>query len=248
MRMIGGSMAGPSSIALSANHLLSILPQDELAVLELELEHVPLAFGLVLQEWEQPISHLWFPCRGVASILSRMADGASVEVATVGREGVVGLSAVLGVRRLANSVFVQIPGDGFRLSVERYVELQDRLPTFRKVLLRYAAALVTQIAQGSACNRLHEIEARCARWLLMTHDRVDGDSFLLTHEFLAQMLGVTRPSVTIAAGILQRAGLITYARGEVSILDRKRLEQASCECYAIITEEFRQLLQPDQVA
>jgi CRP-like cAMP-binding protein len=237
-------MPGSSSGPLSANLLLSILPQDELAVLEPELEHVALPFEQVLQEWEQPLSHLWFPCTGVGSILSLMADGASVEVATVGREGMVGVSVVLGASRLAHTVFVQVPGEGFRIPVERYAQLQRRLPVFERVLLRYAAALVTQIAQGSACNRLHDIEARCARWLLMTHDRVEGDSFRLTHEFLGQMLGVTRPTVTIAAGTLQRAGLISYVRGQVSILDRPRLEQAACECYAIIADEFRQLLQP----
>lgn len=228
---------------ISANHLLTALPEAELALLEAELERVPLPFQEVLQGWEQPLTHLWFPCTGVGSMLSRMADGSSVEVATVGREGMVGLSAVLGARQLAQTVFMQIPGAGYRLPVERYAALSARLPSFERVLLRYAATLVTQIAQGSACNRLHALEVRCARWLLMTRDRVDSDSFPLTHEFLAQMLGVTRPSVTIAAGILQKAGLITYARGEVTIIDRPRLEDACCECYGIITGEFRQLLQ-----
>lgn len=225
----------------SANHLLSALPEGELALLEPELERVPLTFQRVLQEWEQPLTHLWFPCSGVASMVSRMADGTSVEVVTIRREGVVGLSTILGASRLAQSIFVQIAGEGFRLPAERYSELASRLPVLGRLMLRYAATLVTQIAQGSACNRLHEIEARCARWLLMSHDRVNGDSFRLTHEFLAQMLGVTRPSVTIAAGILQKAGLITYARGEIAILDRRRLEEASCECYEIITGEFRHL-------
>jgi CRP-like cAMP-binding protein len=241
-------MLKPDPAASCENRLLSILPAHELAELEPALEHVQLAFQQVLHEWEQPVSHLWFPCRGVGSIVSTMADGSSVEVATVGREGMVGLSAVLGARHLAQRVFVQVPGDSFRLPVERYAELQAKLPVLGRVLLRYAAALVTQIAQGSACNRLHEIEARCARWLLMTHDRVDGDSFRMTHEFLAQMLGVTRPSVTIAAGFLQRAGMIHYSRGEVSILDRARLEEASCECYGVITGEFRRLLTPDRAA
>ena len=154
----------------------------------------------------------------------------------------VGLSEVLGADRLAQLVFFQVPGEGFRIPVERYRELSDRLPALRRLMLRYAASLVTQIAQGSACNRLHDIEARCARWLLMTHDRVDGDIFILTHEFLAQMLGVTRPSVTIAAGILQKAGLISYVRGEMEILDRARLEEASCECYGIIVREFEHLV------
>ena len=126
--------------------------------------------------------------------------------------------------------------------MERYRALADRLPVLARTMLRYAAALVTQISQGSACNRLHPIEERCARWLLLTHDRVDGDRFTLTHEFLAQMLGVTRPSVRIAAGILQKAGLIRYSRGDVDILDRERLEGAACECYRIVTAEFGKLI------
>lgn len=113
------------------------------------------------------------------------------------------------------------------------------------LLLRYAFSIVSQIAQGSACNRLHPIEARCARWLLQTHDRVDGDSFPLTHDFLAQMLGVTRPSVTIAAGMLQKAGLITYVRGTIEVLDRANLEQAACECYRLITDESGRLVRGD---
>lgn len=133
---------------------------------------------------------------------------------------------------------MQIPGEGHRLNVRVFDRDRDRLPVLNRLLLRAAAALVIQISQGSACNR-HPIESRCARWLLMTHDRVNDDRFPLTHEFLAQMLGVTRPSVTIAAGILQKAGLISYVRGWVDVLDRDGLEQTSCECYRIITDEFR---------
>lgn len=228
----------------SANLILAALPEDEWALLHPELERIPLPLRLVAHDWEQPLTHLWFPCSGVASMVSRMADGAVVEVATIGREGMVGLSEVLGAERLAQSVFIQVAGEGWRIPVERFRALSDRLPALRRLLLRYAASLVTQIAQGSACNRLHDIEARCARWLLMTHDRVDGNRFLLTHEFLAQMLGVTRPSVTIAAGILQKAGLISYIRGEIEIIDRARLEEAACECYRIIVGEFQHLVQP----
>lgn len=235
---------GSDGSPAAENLLLLALPPAEQAIIKPELEHVPLALRQVLQEPEKPLRHLWFPRSGVASMMSMMADGSIVEVATVGREGMVGLSVVLGADRLAQLIFIQIPGEGYRISADRFRQLADRLPVFRALLLRYAASLVTQIAQGSACNRLHDIEARCARWLLMSHDRVTGDRFLLTQEFLAQMLGVTRPSVSLAAGALQKAGLISYIRGEITILDRPRLEQAACECYRIITDEFRHLVDP----
>jgi CRP-like cAMP-binding protein len=225
-----------------ANAVLAALPERELELLRPELEHVPLELKLTIQEPERPLSHLWFPHSGVLSVLSEMSDGTSVEVATIGRESVAGLTVVLGTSMMAQRVIAQIPGEAERLPVNAYERLRNRLQNLELLLLRCAAGLVTQIAQGSACNRLHAIEARCARWLLLTHDRVDGDEFPLTHEFLAQMLGVTRPSVTIAAGILQKAGLITYARGIVSIVDRQRLEDASCECYRIVTDEFRRLI------
>lgn len=228
----------------SGNLLIRSLPDGERALIEPELERVPLEFKQVLEQSDRQLSHMWFPCTGVASIVSQMADGGVVEVATIGREGVVGLAEILGADRLAQTTFVQVVGEADRIPVARFREMSGQLPILGRTLLRYAAALVTQISQGSACNRLHPVEARCARWLLMTHDRVSGDRFRLTHEFLAAMLGVTRPSVTIAAGILQNAGLITYARGQVDILDRKRLEAAACECYAIITDEFRHLVGP----
>jgi CRP-like cAMP-binding protein len=136
---------------------------------------------------------------------------------------------------------VQIPGEADRVDAAAFVRLLDRLPILRRLLLRYTVAFITQIAQGSACNRAHPIEARCARWLLMTHDRVDSDDFPLTQEFLGQMLGVTRPSVSIAANMLQKAGLIRYVRGQITILDRAGLEAALCECYDLITREFRRV-------
>lgn len=142
---------------------------------------------------------------------------------------------------MANRVFVQIPGEAERLPAAAFSALIERLPALRRLMLRYALALVTQVAQGSACNRLHPVEARCARWLLMTHDRVDGDAFPLTQDFLAQMLGASRPSVSIAAGVLQKAGLIRYTRGVIEVLDRPGLEAASCECYGVIAGEFRRL-------
>ena len=227
------------------NAILAALPEDERARVTIELERVPLELRKLLQVPGEPVEHLWFPLSGVGSVLSDMSDGGRVEVATIGREGMVGLPLVLGASRSAHLVIVQVPGEAERLSAQTFARLRPELPNLERLLLRYTLSLVTQISQGSACNRLHPIEARCARWLLQTHDRVDGDSFPLTHEFLAQMLGVTRPSVTIAAGLLQKAGLIHYVRGVVDILDRPRLERVACGCYAIITREFRRLGDPD---
>jgi CRP-like cAMP-binding protein len=229
----------------TANKVLRSLPADELELISGELERVPLRFRQVLQANEQPLSHLWFPSSGVISMVSDMADGSTVEVATVGREGFVGISIVLEAEEMAQRLFAQIEGEADRLPAERFRALRGRLPALNRMMLRYAAALITMIAQGSACNRMHPIEARCARWLLQTRDRVDSDHFQLTHEFLAQMLGVTRPSVTIAAGILQKAGIIEYNRGDVTIVDRERLEEASCECYAIVKAESERLVSQD---
>jgi len=226
------------------NALLAALPPSELASLEPLLEPVDLELRQTLQEPDEPLAHMWFPHRGVLSMTSVMEDGSIVEVATIGKEGMVGLGAVLGTNQMTQLIFCQVVGEADRLRLADFDRLRSELPTLNLLLLRYAAALVAQIAQGSACNRLHTTEARCARWLLMTHDRVDGDRFVLTQEFLSQMLGVARPSVTIAAGMLQAAGLIRYTRGTIDIVDRARLEQASCECYAIIGSEFARLVAP----
>ncbi|MGF7152202.1 CRP-like cAMP-binding protein [Sphingomonas zeicaulis] len=232
----------PDKLRRGENLLLAALPAAERETLLGEAEAVELGFKLVLQEAECPLTHVWFPHSGVASTVSTMVDGATVELATTGREGFIGVPALMGAERSAQNVFVQIPGPGVRLSVGKFRSLLDKLPALRPLLLRYTLAFMTQIAQGAACNRLHPIEARCARWMLMTHDRVDGDSFPLTQEFLGQMLGVTRPSVSVAASILQKAGFIRYVRGSVEVLDRDRLATASCECYEIINREFDRAL------
>ena len=224
------------------NALLAALPPGERKLLEPRLEPVELTFKLSLEEPGRPIAHVWFPHSGVASMVAEMADSSMVEVATIGREGFVGLPLILDARATTNRTFVQIPGNADRIPAAAFKALLPRLPALHRLMLRYALTVVTQVAQGSACNRLHPVEARCARWLLMTHDRVDGDTFILTHEFLATMLGVTRPSVSIAAGMLAKAGLIRYMRGIVEILDRPGLEEASCECYRIIAGEFRRLV------
>ena len=228
--------------ATNRNAILAALPAEELGLLRRELEPVELTFGMVVSEPDRPMEHVWFPHSGVLSIISEMMDGSSVEVATVGREALLGLPLILGAQAMAYRTFAQVPGEAERIPAAAFTALLPRLPALNRLILRYALALVTQIAQGSACNRLHPVEQRCARWLLMTHDRVDGDIFPLTQEFLSQMLGVTRPSVSIASGMLQKAGLIRYARGVVTVTSRPGLEEASCECYRVIRDEFRRLV------
>lgn len=224
------------------NALLTHLPAAERDALLPLLSPVPLELRRVMQRIDEPLTHVWFPLNGVCSMVSGMENGATVEVATVGREGMVGIPLLLGSARSMHEIFVQVAGDALQMPADALREQLDRLPGLRTVALRYALGLIAQISQGSACNRLHPLEARCARWLLMTHDRVAADSFALTQEFLGQMLGVTRPSVSVAAGMLQKAGLIRYTRGVVTILDRDRLEASSCECYGIITGEMIRLV------
>jgi CRP-like cAMP-binding protein len=235
-------------VGIGVNALVAALPTEESALLAPHLIAVDLSFKQLLQELDEPIAYMWFLKSGVASIVSEMADGTAVEAATVGREGFVGVPLLLATRQSSQRTFMQIPGSGDKLSAGAFDELRPQLPQFERFLQRYTVSLISQIAQGSACNRLHPIEARCARWLLQCHDRMDGDSFPLTHEFLGQMLGVTRPSVTIAARMLQTAGIIRYKRGVIEVLDRTALEQASCECYGVISEEYRRLLASEESA
>jgi CRP-like cAMP-binding protein len=226
----------------NGNALLAALSPDEQAVVAPTLERVTLTLRDTIQEADKPLKHVIFPHVGVLSALSVMEDGGVIELATIGREGATGTPLVLGSDRIAHNVIVQVEGVGERMAAADFRRLYDELPGFRRLLLRYTLALFTQVSQASACNRLHDLEARCARWLLMTHDRVDGDTFHLTHEFLGQMLGVARPSVSLAAAILQKAGLISYARGRVVIRDRPGLEQTACECYRIVADEFERIL------
>lgn len=234
----------------SRNLLLATVSSDDKKALDGILEPVPLDFKKVLMEADRPIAHVYFPTNGVVSLVNEPDPGEIVEVATIGREGMVGLPVVLGVDATQGRAFVQVPGEGYRAAAAAFAGFVEDHPKFRAVLLRYTLALLNQVSQNVSCNRLHEVQERCARWLLQTHDRVEGDSFPLTHEFLGQMLGVHRPTVSIAAGMLQRAGLIQYARGTITILDRKSLEAASCSCYGFIKREYERLLgdgrKPDQ--
>ena len=226
---------------IGRNRLLSVLPSEEIERLLPSLESVPLATAMPIYEPNTRITHVYFPISGIVSMTSDMREG-TVEVGTVGREGMTGLPLVLRADTMPTRAFVQVPGHAYRMHAKDLVEAMRQAPGFERLLYRYALALFDQAAQHAACNRLHAREERCARWLLMTHDRVDGDVLPLKQQFLAEMLGVHRPAVTLAAGALQRAGIIRYARGKVTVLDRPALQNASCECYAIIARRDAELL------
>jgi CRP-like cAMP-binding protein len=186
------------------------------------------------------LAHVYFPTDGVVSLRVVMADGRGAEVGTVGNEGVVGAAAALAGGATGNrEAIVQLAGHALRMSADAFADAATRPGPLRELVARYAQAFDDQVAQSAACNALHPVEQRAARWLLMTHDRVGRDAFGLTQEFLAQMLGARRPTVSAAAGQLKRAGLIRYRRGRVEVLDRAGLEAAACECYAAIAEAYR---------
>jgi CRP-like cAMP-binding protein len=235
--------------ATEQNALLRALPADEYARLLPHLEPVELGHAQVLWRAEAPIHSVYFPRTAVGSLLTPLADEKPVEAATVGREGFIGTAVVLGARTTTVEALAQIPGTAARLDAGRLAGWL-RSPNavggaLFPLLLRYAQALQEQTAQSVACNRRHGIDERCARWLLMTHDRVGQDQFPLTQDFLAFMLGVRRASVTVAAGMLQQAGLIKYSRGRIAVRDRAGLEAASCECYGVVKRKYGQLLGPE---
>jgi CRP-like cAMP-binding protein len=196
----------------------------------------------VLWKPDAPIRSVYFPRSCVLSHLVPLASEDPVEAATVGREGFAGVPVLLGADSTSTETLVQVAGGLVRLPVAALREVQAHDGALTALLLRYAQALYEQTAQSVACNRRHSLEERCARWLLMTRDRVGSDSFALTQEFLAAMLGVRRASVTVVAGMLQQAGLITYHRGRITIVDPERLEQASCECYGVVKQKYQHLL------
>ena len=226
---------------IGRNRLLAALSAEEIERLMPSLESVPLLTGMPIYEPNVRITDVYFPISGIVSMTSDMREG-TVEVGTVGREGMTGLPLVLRANTMPTRAFVQVPGHSYRMRDEDLFAAMRESPRFERLLMRYALALFDQAAQHAACNRLHALEERCARWLLMTHDRVDGDVLPLKQQFLAEMLGVHRPAVTLAAGALQKAGVIRYTRGKVTVLDRPALERASCECYEIIMRRTRQLL------
>ena len=223
------------------NKLLSFLSGEEMESLEPHLEDFPLEFKFLIYEAGGTIADVYFPRSGVISLVTVMKDGAQLEIATVGNEGMVGLPVFLGSNSSAIRTICQIPGDAWRMKAEIFRE-QINQPKLHDIQNRYSQALFAQVAQGNACNNAHSIQQRCARWLLTTHDRVDSDEFPLTQEFLSQMLGARRATVNEASARLQRSGMITYKQGRIKILDRAALEAASCECYYTINSEYERLL------
>jgi len=219
-----------------SNLMLLSIPDSDYALLRPHLEHVNLPNHLVLHEMGGKLEFAYFPNRGLISLVVVMKDGKTAEAGIVGNEGFTGTAAAVGLRRSPLRAVMQITGDGFRLTVGTLRSILESAPHLQSMLSRYAAIRGMQIAQTAACNRLHNIEQRLARWLLMTQDRVDSGSLPITHDFLATMLGTDRPTVSVTAGILQRKGLIEYTRGAVKILNRKKLEDSACECYEVIRQ------------
>ena len=224
------------------NRLLAELPSEEDAQLRPHLERVSLGVKEVLYEPYQPIPYIYFPETGVLSILAIMGNGKTAEVGLVGHEGMLGLPVFLGGETSPRQAFAQVPGEALRMAAPVFTAVLPRAGTLVRRLQRYTQALFTQVSQSAACNTLHETTPRCCRWLLMTHDRVGSDEFLLTHEFLARMLGVRRASVSALAATLQQAGLIRYRWGQMTVVNRLGLEAAACECYRIIATEYDRLL------
>jgi CRP-like cAMP-binding protein len=205
------------------------------------LDPMPLPFKLIILQPDEPIEYVYFPIEGIVSLTGSWDDERSVEVATVGNEGMVGLAAFLKVRSTPLTAIVQIAGNAVRMRVDALEEQLENGNGLDGILRRYTQALLTQIAQSVVCNRLHSMDERLARWLLMSHDRVQDSDLPLTQEFMSQKLGVRRASVTDTAARLQAAGLIRYRRGSVTIVDREGLEEAACECYGIVRRGYDQL-------
>jgi CRP-like cAMP-binding protein len=224
------------------NQILNSIPETEYNLIRPHLEPVELPHQRILHEAGEKIDFAYFLNEGLASLVVLTRDGHSVEVAIVGREGIVGTPLAVGIHRGPYRSIMQIQGSGVRIKSEVLEETMREAPEMRLMLNRYVLVQGLQIAQIAACNRLHEIEQRLARWLLMCQDRVGSDILPVTHEFLAQMLGSGRPSVSLAAGILQKAGFIDNLRGTVKIVNRKQLESAACECYKVIQQFNRTLV------
>lgn len=228
----------------AANAILSRLPERELRAVEADLVPVSFSLGELVYDSHAPLHQVYFPTSAVFSIIKVMKNGAPVETEAIGREGMVGVEAIFEAEGVAGKMIAQVAGGACCMPIPRFREHLRRRPCFRAMVLRYGQTVLASLAQSVACNRLHNVNQRCAKWLLLTHDRVGADKFPMTHEFLSIMLGANRPAVTTAAAALQTAGSITYSRGVVRVVDRAGLERSACECYAAMTENLRRLF-PD---
>ena len=226
------------------NRLLAALPDEDFERILPHLKTVSVAAKQVLLKRGEPIRHVFFPNGGVCSVTAMMTDGAAVEVATVGDEGMLGIAAFFGGQAMPGESMVQVPvpdTSAERMTVEAFQRELGRHGALHEAISRYSQGTIALMMQSTACIALHHVQERCCRWLLMTHDRVKADHFNLSHEFLAMMLGSTRPTVTVVARSLQEAGLIRYTHARMTILDRPGLEAASCECYATVKAAFDRL-------
>jgi CRP-like cAMP-binding protein len=236
-------MARPRKIHVPGkNRLLAALPRDEYDRLHPNLVKVSLPLKEILYEANGPIAHVFFPLNGVVSLVIIMEGGFTLEVGTIGNEGMVGTPVFLGSESSPTRAISQVPGAALRMEAKVFQEEMKRAGPLNGLVQRYTQAMINQISQSTVCNHRHSVQKRMCRWLLMSHDRVGTDEFQLTQEFLSQMLGVRRPTVSAVAGSLQKEGLLTYHRGWLTILDRKGLEAASCECYQVVREELDRLL------
>lgn len=232
----------PQSARECKNLLLSMLPEEDYRSLLPHLEWLPTPLRFVVYEREKPIEYAYFPLSGAHSILTIMEDGAAIEVGTVGNEGFSTVDLLTGGDIATETTICQVPGETLRMPAKKFKEAIAGDTPLRRITLRYLQAYLSQVSQSVACNRLHSLEQRFARWILMSHDRASGDEFQMTQEFLADMLGVYRPSVSLVARTYQQAGLIKYNRGRITILDRAGLEDACCECYAVVRKRFKQAI------
>jgi CRP-like cAMP-binding protein len=233
-------IAQPSEPA--ENRLLAALPPDEYARLRPRLQEVSFSLGEVVYEFGGQLDYVYFPTNSIVSLLYTMENGTSAEMGLTGNDGVVGIALFMGGGTMPNRAVVQSAGGALRMKAK---VLQDEFALggrFQHLLLRYTQALITQISQTAVCNRLHSVEQQLSRWLLLSHDRVKADELIMTQELIADMLGVRREGVTVAAGNLQDSGAISYVRGHIKILDRQKMEETVCECYKVVRDEFARLL------
>ena len=231
-----------TSNASIENRLLAALPVEQYERLRPSLQPVEFALGEVVYEFAGQLDYVFFPTTSIVSLLYTMENGASAEMGLTGNDGVVGIALFMGGGTMPNRAVVQSAGAALRMKAK---VLQDEFALggkFQQMLLRYTQALITQISQTAVCNRLHSVEQQLCRWLLLSHDRLQTDELVMTQELIADMLGVRREGVTVAAGHLQDAGAISYVRGRIQILDRQKLEETVCECYRVVKDEFERLL------
>ena len=231
-----------SALNPRSNHLLAALPRAEWARWLPQLESIDMPLGQVLYESGRTLDHVYFPTTAIVSLLYVMENGASAEIAVVGNEGVVGISLFMGGGSTPSRAVVQSAGKGYRLPAQAMKDEFNQAGPVMHLMLRYTQALITQTAQTAVCNRHHSLDQQLCRWLLLSLDRLTGTELQMTQELIANMLGVRREGVTAAALALQHAGLIRYARGRISVLDRPGLERRTCECYAVVKREYDRLL------